>query len=107
MNSKILVWALVLLLAFPAGGTAEEIFDGDMRVVNCSSYVSLREKRSTASARIAKVPLGAEVLAYPEEEQNGFVLCVYGEQYGYILKEYLEPISTEPETTEETAAGEE
>ena len=65
----------------------------DMRVVNCSSYVSLREKRSTASARIAKVPLGAQVLTFPEAgDENGFILCVYHDKYGYILSEYLEKI---------------
>ena len=64
----------------------------NMRVVRCSNYVSLREQRSKTSARLAKVPLGALVLAFPEEgEENGFVLCLYGNEYGYILKEYLEP----------------
>lgn len=65
----------------------------NMRVVNCSHYVSLREKRSTASARLAKVPLGAQVLAFPEAgEENGFIQCVYHDEYGYILSEYLRPV---------------
>ena len=65
----------------------------NMRVVNCSSYVSLREKRSASSGRIAKVPLGAQVLAFPEAgDENGFILCVYHDKYGYILSEYLEKI---------------
>lgn len=94
--------------AFGYDGAAFRREEGpNMRIANCKEYVSLRKRADKSSGRIAKVPLGAEVLAYPEEEQNGFVLCVYGEQYGYILKEYLEPISTEPETAEETAAGEE
>ncbi len=65
----------------------------NMRVVNCSSYVSLREKRSTSAKRTAKVPLGALVLAFPEYgDENGFLLCWYNDDYGYILKEYLEPV---------------
>ncbi len=65
----------------------------NMRVANCKDWVSLREKRSKSSARLAKVPLGAAVLAYPEiGDENGFILCVYQDEYGYILSEYLEPI---------------
>ena len=62
----------------------------NMRVVNCSEYVSLREKPSTTSRRIAKVPLGAYVQAYGQT--GDFTLCVYEseEQEGYILTKYLE-----------------
>jgi hypothetical protein len=64
----------------------------NMRVVNCSNYVSLRAKRSASSARLAKVPLGSLVLAFPESgEENGFLLCVWQDEYGYIRSEYLEP----------------
>lgn len=63
------------------------------RVVNCREYVSLREARSKSSARLAKVPLGALVHAYPEAgEEGGFVLCTYHDEYGYILAEYLAPV---------------
>ena len=65
----------------------------NMRVVRCSQYVSLRAERSTSSRRLAKVPLGATVLAFPESgEENGFILCDYHDEYGYILAEYLQPI---------------
>ena len=64
----------------------------NMRVVNCKQYVSLREKRASSSKRLAKVPLGAQVLAYPDSVENGYILCVYKDQYGYILSEYLEAI---------------
>ncbi len=64
----------------------------NMKIVNCKDYVSLRENRSKSSARLAKVPLGASVLAFPEAgEENGFILCVYHDEYGYILAEYLQP----------------
>ena len=65
----------------------------NMRVVKCKDYVSLREKRSTSSKRLAKVPLDALVLAYPElGEEKGFIACVYNNEEGYILSEYLQPI---------------
>ena len=63
----------------------------NMRVVNCKSFVSLRETRSVSSKRLAKVPLGALVLAFPEAgDENGFISCVYHDQEGYILSEYLQ-----------------
>lgn len=65
----------------------------NMRVVNCKNFVSLRAKPAASSARLAKVPLGALVLALPgAEEQNGFVWCTYRDEYGYILAEYLQPV---------------
>ena len=65
----------------------------NMRVVNCKSYVSLRAGRSASAARLKKVPLGAAVLAWPEEgTENGFIRCVYEDTDGYILAEYLEPL---------------
>ena len=65
----------------------------NMRVVKCKEFVSLRQTRSTKATRLAKVPLGAQVLAFPEAgEENGFISCVYQGEEGYILAEYLEPI---------------
>lgn len=65
----------------------------NMRVVNCKDFVSLRAKRDQSSARLAKVPLGALVLAYPEAgEENGFIQCVYRDEYGFILSKYLQPV---------------
>ena len=117
-NSTLNTWLLIedaaenadspFLNAFGYDGAAFRREEGpNMRIANCNDYVSLRKKADKSSGRLAKVPLGTPVLAYPDEEQNGFVLCVYGDQYGYILAEYLEPIDgvTEaPGETEETAA---
>ena len=90
--------------AYGYDGTALRREEGpNMQVVNCSEYVSLRKAADKSSARIEKVPLGALVLAYPEEEQNGFILCVYHSEYGYILADYLAPVDEILEETEETA----
>ena len=89
--------------AFRYDGAAFHRAEGpNMCVVNCKDYVSLRSKADKSSTRLAKVPLGASVLAYPDEEQNGFILCVYQDEYGYILAEYLEPITA---AAEEPAAA--
>ena len=65
----------------------------NMKIVNCQDFVSLREKPAKNAARLAKVPLGASVLAFPERgSENGFILCLYQDQYGYILSEYLQRI---------------
>lgn len=65
----------------------------NMRIANCKEYVSLREKRAASSKRLAKVPLGALVLAFPEAgEEDGFIQCVYRDEYGYIQAKYLQPI---------------
>ncbi len=69
------------------------VLEPNMRVVKCKSFVSLRVFPSTSSERLVKVPLGAQVLALPEYgETNGFIWCAYGDMYGYILEEYLQPI---------------
>ncbi len=63
----------------------------NMHVVKCREFVSLRETPSTSAKRLARVPLGASVLAFPEEgETNGFIRCVYQGEDGYILAEYLQ-----------------
>lgn len=65
----------------------------NMRIAHCKAYVSLRDQPMAASGRIAKVPLGTPVLAYPEDgEKNEFIRCVYQGREGYILSKYLEPV---------------
>lgn len=61
---------------------------GNMYVVNCEEWVSLRAMPSTKSERMRKVPLYADVenCFYAG---NGFILCEYDGAVGYILEEYL------------------
>lgn len=61
---------------------------GDMYVVNCREWVSLRAEMNTSSARLAKVPLGAkvtEVYFWTDE----FAWCTYNNQTGFIQTRYL------------------
>lgn len=62
---------------------------GDMVVMNCDEWVSLRNAPSKTAARLLKVPLG-EVVYDCVEASNGFIACSYKETRGYILEEYLE-----------------
>lgn len=63
---------------------------GDMTVVNCNDWVSLREEPSTSASRIVKVPLGATVQNCTWYSAN-FICCDYNGMTGYILSEYLQP----------------
>ena len=61
---------------------------GDMQVVNCNDWVSMRSGPSTSSKRIARVPAGTVVYGcYPDE--NGFIWCNFGGLCGYISSDYL------------------
>ena len=84
----------MVLAAMPA--TADSGYIGNMEVVNCSEWVSLREVPSKTAKRLVKVSLGSIVhncYAFTDEwyyaEFDG-----YG---GYILADYLKP--SENETT--------
>lgn len=64
-------------------------FLGEMIVVDCEEWVSLRASPSTSAERLAKVPLGAIVynaFGYNEE----FICCEYAGMTGYILGKYLD-----------------
>lgn len=68
---------------------------GEMYVVNCESWVSLREEMSTSSRRLAKVPYGAQVsnVYFWTEE---FAFCTYDDMDGFILTEYLSFTKPQP-----------
>lgn len=62
---------------------------GNLTVVNCEEWVSLREHPDTNSTRLAKVPLGAKVEAYYYGSNQDFYVCFYDGKVGFILKKYL------------------
>ena len=81
---------LLLCLAFtsvPAFAASEYI--GNMEVVNCNEWVSLRETPSTAAKRLVKVSLGAIVRNCMQFDDK-WVYAEYDGYSGYILAEYLE-----------------
>lgn len=77
--------ALAVLLSVSA--LARGKYLGELTVVNCSDWVTLREYASTSADSVAKVPLGARVEAYYFDSQ--FTECYYRGRHGYILSTYL------------------
>lgn len=67
--------AIMLMLTMTAFADDNEYL-GEMRVVNCKEWVSLREYSDSSSTRLIKVPLGATV-------EN----C-WRENYEFIYAEY-------------------
>jgi len=61
---------------------------GDLRVVNCSEWINMREMPDTGAKRLAKVPLGA-LFEDCSAAENGFVFGRYQGQEGYISADYL------------------
>ena len=68
---------------------------GDMKVVNCKNWVSLRKSPSTSAKRLDKVSLG-EIVTDCHPAKAGFVECTYKGQKGYILMKYLERVEPQP-----------
>ncbi len=68
-----------------AGSTINDI---SMTVVNCTDWVSLREKASASASRLARVPLGTKV-EHCVQVSDSFIYCGYRGIYGYIQAQYL------------------
>ena len=97
MKRRLLACLLAIGLALAAmAALAEDVlYIGEMTVVNCEEWVSLREAPSTSARRLKKVPLGATVIdAAWEEGQGDFMYCCYDGVYGYILSAYLTATTT-------------
>jgi hypothetical protein len=81
--------SLMIILASPA--YAEDYLygsNGTLYVVNCESYITLRNAPSTSAAEITKIPFGAAVGFYQAAE-NGFYEVKYFDHIGYALAAYL------------------
>ena len=78
----------LLLAALPA--LAENEYYGNMEVVNCNEWVSLRERPSATAKRLVKVSLGA-VVSNCRQFDSEWIYAEYDGYGGYILAEYLEP----------------
>lgn len=108
MLKRVFACALALLLALGAvAALAEDVtYIGDMTVVNCEEWVSLREEPSTSARRLKKVPLGATVTdAAWEDGQGDFMYCCYDGVYGYILSSYLTADTTGDAVLDATIAN--
>ncbi len=83
-------------LSFIAGPVGQEYADeeylGNMQIVNCKSYASLRSFPDTKADLIARVPLGS-IVTNVFYEDDRFCYCLYGDQEGFILSDNLEWVS--------------
>ena len=85
--------ALLLLLCIVFTMTpalADTDYIGNMEVVNCNEWVSLREKPSTSAKRLVKVSLGA-IVSNCEQFSDAWIYAEYDGYAGYIQAKYLEP----------------
>ncbi len=98
-RALVLLFLPVLLLAILwSGASADRILQdrpknyiGAMRVVWCKEWISLREKPSKLSKRIAEIPLGSIVYSCVDIGDPRFYQCEYEGQTGYALIGYLWP----------------
>ena len=71
-----------------ASGAAYPALPDSMEVINCTDWVSLREKARASATRLAKVPLGASVTGCVQVADE-WVYCKYGGMWGYVQIAYL------------------
>ncbi len=83
-------------LSFIAGPVGQEYEDeaylGNMQIVNCKSYASLRSFPDTKADLVARVPLGTIVTNVFYEDER-FCYCLYGDLEGFILTDNLQWVS--------------
>ena len=70
----------------------EEEYMGNMQIVNCKSYASLRDYPSTSAKLRAQVPLGS-IVTNVFYQDDRFCYCMYGDIEGYILRDNLSWVS--------------
>lgn len=87
------ILASYLKNASSSSGSSADSITGEARVINCTTYVSLRQTPDTSAKRLVKVPLGAYVIAQGAAS-NGFTKVEYKGQTGYILTSYLKKTNT-------------
>lgn len=70
----------------------EEDYLGNMQIVNCTSYASLRDYPSTSGNLLMRVPLG-DIVTNVFYHDDRFSYCVYNGIEGYILNNNLSWVS--------------
>jgi len=90
MKRFIALFLLLCMMLATQPATANSEYIGNMEVVNCQEWVSLRKEPSTRSQRLVKVSLGA-IVSNCRQVTDKWIYCLYDGYGGYILAEYLEP----------------
>ena len=82
--------AAVLLVSGCVSAFAEEgDYIGNMQVINCNEWVSLRKQPRASSPRLVKVSLGS-IVSNCRYESDEWVYCEFDGYSGYIMAQYLE-----------------
>lgn len=71
---------------------SEDDYMGNMQIVNCTSYASLRDYPSTNGNMLLRVPLG-EIVTNVFYHDDKFCYCIYNGVEGYILTRNLSWVS--------------
>ena len=71
---------------------SESAYMGNMQIVNCTSYASLRDYPSTTGNLLVRVPLG-DIVTNVFYHDDKFCYCVYNGVEGYILTRNLSWVS--------------
>ena len=83
-------------LALVSGPEGKELpvrnYQGNMEIVNCSSYASLRKKADTKSDLVVKIPLGS-IVTNVFSVDDKFSWCIFDGQEGYVLNSNLAWVS--------------
>ena len=90
MKRYIALFLLLCMVLTSIPALADSEYIGNMEVVNCNEWVSLRESPSTRSERLVKVSLGA-IVSNCQQVNDAWIYAEYDGYNGYILAEYLEP----------------
>lgn len=90
MKRYIALFLLLCMVLTSIPALADSEYIGNMEVVNCSEWVSLREEPSTRSERLVKVSLGS-IVSDCRKVNDTWIYGLYDGHGGYILAEYLEP----------------
>lgn len=69
-----------------------EDYLGNMQIVNCTSYASLRDYPSTSANLLVRVPLG-DIVTNVFYHDERFCYCIYNGIEGYILRNNLSWLS--------------
>lgn len=86
MRRAVSLILVIILMAVTA--CAEGSYIGEMLVVNCEDWVSLREYPDSSADRLIKVPLGATVTNC-RWESTDYIYAEYNGWSGYIMSQYL------------------
>ena len=81
---------LLCLLASVVPASAEYDYIGDMEVINCNEWVSLREWPGTSADRLLKISLGS-IVSNCEQINDEWIYAEFDGYSGYILAKYLSP----------------